>query len=420
MNSGSAQLRQNPGSVGQCAMMPRFGHRPRAARSLGRDVRRLLSRCRDLLSAKGEVSGVRLATDALLTYQSLSEVATWAFFDALTRDFSSDPTEIERAADAFRADPSQPNLAWLQRAVETPRRELFRRLNFAPGGAGQLIALRQRLLQLTERHPEWAPVEADLAHLLSSWFNPGFLHLRRIDSHSAPAILEKLIQYESVHQIQGWDDLRRRLDADRRCYAFFHPALAADDPIIFVEVALTRGISGKIQPLLNPRARVMDPRSANCAMFYSITNCQDGLRGIPFGGFLINRVAEEIGKEHPQVRTFATLSPVPGFRKWMGEMGEKPEQLAPLCARYLLNAKRGREPLDSVARFHLRNGARLHRVNPAADPSPGGMKRSAGLMVNYLYDFAEMERNHELYTREFRVSASPEVETLAGQASDLR
>jgi malonyl-CoA decarboxylase len=247
-------------------------------------------------------------------------------------------------------------------------------------------------------------------------------------------VLEKLIRYEAVHEIQGWGDLRRRLEADRRCYAFFHPALP-EEPIIFIEAALTRGMSEKVQPLLDPDSPVLSPGSADCAMFYSITNCQEGLRGVPFGSFLIKQVVEDLGREFPRIRKFATVSPVPGFREWLAanpELAsvrtklEQPlwwenkdlseelrQELVPWCARYLLHAKQGREPLDPVARFHLRNGARLERINWLGDTSGAGMQRSAGLMVNYFYRVADLERNHEAYTHDYQIVAASEIESLA-------
>jgi len=238
-------------------------------------------------------------------------------------------------------------------------------------------------------------------------------------------VLEKLIQYEAVHAIQGWQDLRRRLAADRRCFAFFHPQLP-DEPIIFIEVALTRGMSARVQPLLDTAAPVDDPASADCAMFYSITNCQQGLRGISFGNQLIKQVAEELKREFPHLRRFATLSPIPGLRRWLEKTA--PEQLAEssgdaekaltrFCAYYLLRAKetdeKDAEPLDPVARFHLGNGAALERVNWMGDTSESGMQRSAGLMVNYVYWLAEVEKNHERYFRDHEIVASPAVERLA-------
>jgi malonyl-CoA decarboxylase len=249
-------------------------------------------------------------------------------------------------------------------------------------------------------------------------------------------VLEKLIEYEAVHAIRGWWDLRRRLEHDRRCFAFFHPQLP-NEPIIFIEVALTRGMSAQVQPLLDKGAPVGSPLSADCATFYSITNCQEGLRGISFGNLLIKQVAEDLKGEFPHLRRFATLSPIPGFRGWLekanisGEdkallarledpawhVGDVPEALQKLlmrlCAYYLVNAKHDKEPLDAVARFHLGNGAALERLNWMGDSSEQGMARSAGLMVNYVYWLAEVERNHEAYFREQHIAASPAIEKLA-------
>jgi malonyl-CoA decarboxylase len=293
--------------------------------------------------------------------------------------------------------------------------------------------------------PQLEPVEHDLAHLLRSWFNRGFITLQRIDWHTPAHILEKLIQYEAVHEINGWDDLRRRLAADRRCFAFFHPALP-DEPLIFVEVALVRGLASTVQPLLDPASVMGDAERADTAIFYSISDCQPGLRGISFGNFLIKQVAAELQGELGKVKTFATLSPVPGMRAWLdrsladvtllpGGMklaawlektrsaaarraGSVPEELrellTSLCAHYLTRVQRsdGR-PDDPVARFHLRNGARLERVNWSADTSARGLAGYAGIMVNYLYELDEVERNHEAYVNEGRISASRRVEALA-------
>ncbi len=404
------------------------------SRTPSRAARKAVSLCRNLLSERGEVSGTLLAGEALAAYQALDESSRAGFFDLLVQEFSPDPEQVARAGDAYRADPSPASLAQLQASVESPRQELFQRLNLAPGGTRILVELRGGLLRKLDQNPHWEPVAADLEHLLIAWFNRGFLELRRIDWRTSALVLEKLIRYEAVHQIQGWNDLRRRLAADRRCYAFFHPALP-DEPIIFIEAALTHGMSDKVQPLLDPDSSVLPPDAADCAMFYSITNCQEGLRGVPFGSFLIKQVVEDLGPEFPRIRKFATVSPVPGFREWLASNSEfaalqtKLEQplwwenkelseelrleLVPLCARYLLHAKHGREPLDPVARFHLRNGARLDRINWLGDISAVGMHRSAGIMVNYFYRLADLEKNHETYTRDYHVVAASEIESLA-------
>jgi malonyl-CoA decarboxylase len=425
-----------------------LGFSPRPSRTVPRGTARTskkaIALCHSLLSERGEVSGSRLAAEALDAYRALDDRGRRSFFESLIREFSPDPEEVGQAGDAYRNNPSTEHLARLQKVVEPPRQELFRRLNLAPDGTGILVAMRSQVLQESDRTSRLKPIAADLAHLFTSWFNRGFLVLRRIDWRTSAVILEKLIQYEAVHQIQGWHDLRRRLEADRRCYAFFHPALP-DEPIIFIEVALTRGLSDTVQALLDPDSSVLDPESAEWAVFYSITNCQEGLRGVPFGSFLIKRVVEDLSKEFSRIKKFATLSPVPGFRKWLSEKAaalevnskfapiasaiakldnpqwmddpalrlELPRHLLPLAAYYLLHAKQNREPLDAVARFHLKNGARLERINWLGDTSITGLQRSGGLTANYVYKLPDVERNHELYVREHKVRASREIEALA-------
>ena len=414
------------------------GGAPKAgSRHSSRAVQDLTALCHGLLSERGEVSGVLLATQARQAYESFEAPQRHAFFSVLVKEFSPDPDAVGRSGDAYRADPSAANLAELQRVVEPPRQELFRRLNMAPGGTRMLVDMRRDLLDETRAHPEWTAIAADLEHLLASWFNRGFLSLQRIDWTTPANILEKLIQFEAVHAIQGWSDLQRRLQADRRCYGFFHPALPGE-PIIFIEVALTRGMSAQVQPLVDPLSPISDPAEADTAIFYSITNCQAGLRGVPFGSFLIKRVAEDLAAEFPRLRKFATLSPIPGFRAWLKQVSGNPKvtavlaqieggawlndqelaeelghELEPLCAYYLTHAKHGREPLDPVARFHLRNGARLERINWLGDTSALGIERSAGLMVNYVYRLDDVERNHELYTKQYKVIASHHIDWLA-------
>src|SRR5262245_14049407 len=401
-----------------------------------RKVHDLLSLCESLLSESGEYASTALARDALAAYQALDEHLRSEFFDVLARHYSPSPEAVTAAAGAYQASPSPENLLKLEATVEPARRELFRRLNTAPGGTATLVDMRRRVLQGVREKPQWRAIDADLMHLLRSWFNRGFLRLERMDWHSSAILLEKLIQYEAVHAIEGWRDLRRRLEADRRCFAFFHPQLP-EEPIIFIEVALTRGMSAQVQPLLDIRSPVASPQKADCAMFYSITNCQEGLRGISFGNQLIKQVAEDLKREFPHLRRFATLSPIPGFRAWLAKnaepgvlakiedpawhLGDVPEelekQLTRLCAYYLLRAKHEAEPLDPVARFHLGNGASLERINWMADSSEQGMARSAGLMVNYEYWLAEVEKNHERYVHEHTISASPAIERLAKEHS---
>jgi malonyl-CoA decarboxylase len=397
-----------------------------------RSVHELATLCDALLGEKGEYASTALARDALAAWKAMDGPRREQFFDVLASHYSPPAEAVAAAAAAYQAEPSPENLIGLQQVAEPPRQELFRRLNMAPGGTAALVEMRKALLEKLEGKPAWRAIDFDLKHLLRSWFNRGFLRLERIDWRTSAQLLEKLIQYEAVHAVQGWTDLRRRLEADRRCFAFFHPQLP-DEPLIFIEVALTRGMSAHVQPLLDVRAAVADTAAADCAVFYSITNCQQGLRGISFGNLLIKQVAEDLKREFPHLRRFATLSPIPGFRRWLEKnadgallarlqepawhLGEVPEavqkQLLRLCAWYLLRGKKKDEPLDAVARFHLSNGASLERLNWMGDTSASGMARSAGLMVNYVYWLGELERNHERYFRDHVVVASPAVEKLA-------
>ena len=416
-------------------------------RSSATPAENVIALCHALLSLRGEVSGGRAAADLLAAYRSLPPAERESFFTLLGAAFLPDPREVLRAAEAYRETPSSDALLQLNAVAEPHRRELFRRLNLAPAGTEGLIALRRDLLAGLRTHPEWAGIDADLMHLFRSWFNGGFLVLRRIDWRTSAVILERLIQYEAVHQIQGWDDLHRRLEADRRCYAFFHPALP-EDPLIFIEVALTEHMSGHVQPLLDPRARVLDPQLARYAIFYSITHCQEGLRGVSFGSLLIKQVVEDLQRSFRRVKTFATLSPIPEFRKWLTSIADEStpgrnqqlsvlldrlrslppnsdrvdapddlkDELLRVCAYYLTRARRGRRPFDSVARFHMANGARLQRLHWGADTSDAGLRRAYGLMVNYVYDLDEVERNHEAYASRHTVVASREIERLAKQS----
>ena len=396
---------------------------------------RALALCHALLSEQGEVSGRRLAAYALSAYQSLGPDAREMFFDSLATDFNPDPKAVDEAAERYHQDPSSANLIRLQDVVEPPRQELFRRANMAPEGTAVLLDMRRELLKTLPGHPARAGIDADLIHLFRSWFNRGFLVLQRIDWHTPAVILERLIQYEAVHEIQGWRDLHRRLEGDRRCYAFFHPVLP-NEPLVFIEVALTRGMSATVQPLLDPESPIGDVSKANCAIFYSITNCQEGLKGVSFGNFLIKQVVDDLGRDFPRLNTFATLSPIPGFCQWLRQQkpaksrsrgldtllakvqkGSLPDiasvstklrdEITTHCVEYLLRARRKGVPVDSVARFHLANGARLERLNWMGDPSKVGIRRSLGLMVNYVYRRADLERNHEAYVKRGKVVAAP-------------
>jgi malonyl-CoA decarboxylase len=426
----------------------------------GGDATAGIVECADaLMSVRGEASGVALARRILDQYRSLSPDGRRAFFRFLADALQPDPARVQEAAEAYLKAPSETALSRLQEAVESPREEFFRRLNLAPGATGEIVAMRHDLLRQQKGEPALKAVDADLKRLLDSWFNRGFLVLRRIDWQTPAAILEKVIAYEQVHEMQGWDDLRRRLHpADRRCFAFFHPSLI-DEPVIFVEVALTRSIPHTISSVLNEAPKSGDGAEPTTAVFYSISNCQEGLKGISFGNFLIKQVVEELIGKKPSLKTFVTLSPVPQFARWLQQVradggagiitaadrralralddpdwfhngnlsGELAEALLGLAAHYFLLAKApdGR-PLDPVARFHLGNGARLERLNWLGDTSEKGLRESYGLMVNYRYDLNEIERHHEAFANEGTVAASRAVRSLlrahqkAGQAADGR
>jgi malonyl-CoA decarboxylase len=401
----------------------------------------LVELAEQLLSRRGEASGVAIASEILSAYAALTSGPRIAFFEALASRFGPEPERLEAALEAYRAAPSERAAQGLHLAAEPRRQELFRRLNLAPNGTRSLVALRADLLAAMAHRHDLAVVDRDLAHLFSSWFNRGFLVLRRIDWTTPAHILEKIIRYEAVHEISDWDDLRRRIEPpDRRCFAFFHPALV-DEPLIFVEVALTASIPAAIAPILAIKRDALAPKQATTATFYSISNCQAGLAGVSFGNFLIKQVVEDLCRELPNLKTFVTLSPAPGFSAWLdrelnaGEASalsaddrvllRQAEQAgwhaSPLAeplrkaftaaaAQYFLRAKNASgRPLDPVARFHLGNGARLERLNVLGDVSPKGLEQSRGLMVNYLYDLGTIEKHHEAYANLGAVTASSAV-----------
>jgi malonyl-CoA decarboxylase len=407
----------------------------------------LIELAEHLVTGRGEASGVALAREILGRYAELTTGPRIAFFEALAERFGPDPARMEAAIAAWREKPNDQTAAEVHAASEPRRQELFRRLNLAPGGTAALVRMREQLIDVLEhRDDDLGQVDADFVHLFSSWFNRGFLVLRRIDWSTPAIVLEKLIRYEAVHEIRGWDDLRRRIHApDRRCYAFFHPALV-DEPLIFVEVALEREMPGAIAPILaSGRQDFVEPDKARTAVFYSISNCQRGLAGVSFGNFLIKQVVEEICREMPKLTTFVTLSPVPGFSRWLAgelkaessaaisetdrvvlELMERPhwwtdpeiftqleQPLMRAAAWYFLRAKTPRgTPIDPVARFHLGNGARLERINWLGDTAEKAIAQGCGLMVNYLYDLDEIEKNHEAYAEGRMVVASSNVQRL--------
>jgi len=400
-----------------------------------------------MMSQKGESSGITMAKEIIDTYRFLDPKSKLEFFIELAERFGPSKKELEGAAKAYLNEPNAHKAMDLQIAAEPRRQELIRRLNLAPGTTKELVSMRVDLLELIQDHPELSSVDYDFHHLFNSWFNRGFLVIKKIGWDTPASILEKIIEYEAVHKIKSWDDLRSRIEPpDRFCFAFFHPALI-DEPLIFVEVALECSIPFSIQSLLEKNRVPVIPERADTAIFYSISNCQKGLRGVTFGNFLIKQVVEELIRDLPQLKTFVTLSPIPGFRNWLeqaidtnilplkkqnievlGQL-ENPEWyklnqeshelkklLLQLASEYLSNARRmDHEPVDPVARFHLGNGARLERINWLGDISKTGIERSAGMMVNYLYDLDQIEKNHEDYINEQKVIASNEIRKLANR-----
>jgi malonyl-CoA decarboxylase len=399
-------------------------------------LRAVVFGCKRLLSERGETNSMAIARQLVERIDALPEDQLDAFFDYLVRQLSPDPQKVLSAAQAYADKPNAEHLITLTRHAEPPRQELLRRLNRTPDGTAVLVRMRRSLLQRLPRQPELMALEADMLHLFSSWFNPGFLQMKRVDWNSPAKLLEKIIHHEAVHAIDGWDDLRRRLQPDRRCFAFFHPQLP-DEPLIFVEVAL------------------LPPERFRVAAFYSISNCEPGLRNVSLGNFLIKSVAEQMQRELPRIRLFCTLSPVPGFAAWLlgepdfaalpnlrrhvaGDFEAAREHLRELCGGDLAALQHGathdrldKESVaalltlcsayllhlsptpagDPVARFHLDNGARLERLNAHGNMSAKGLKQSFGIMVNYLYDLQKVEASHEKFMRG-EVARSRAVHTL--------
>lgn len=427
----------------------------------------IAAQMRACLEAKGgEVSARGRSAQLAQAYRKADADGRTAFLRTLA-GFDADPAAVQAACAAFAAATDAGEramaLAQLRRAAAAPRVRLLTQFTSIPEGVKFLVDLRADLMARAKDDPLLAALDEDLRGLLAAWFDVGFLELRRIDWNSPAALLEKLVGYEAVHEIRGWRDLKNRLDADRRCYAFFHPAMAGE-PLIFVEVALVQGLADNVRALLDEKAPVIDPAAADTAIFYSISNCQRGLSGISFGNFLIKQVVDRLSRDLPNLKTFATLSPIPGFRRWLEErlavgddlltpeesaalaeaLGqaeeEGAEEMSPLarllsrrhwhrepalveaakgpllrlCARYLLGeSDRRGKARDPVAHFHLSNGARAERLNWLADASEKGLRESLGLMVNYLYDRDTIEANHELYAGEGKRAASSALKRLA-------
>ncbi len=410
--------------------------------------------CDALLSQRGEMSGHRLARGLLNRFAAADEEEQLLFFRLLADRYDINAEHALRAAQHYSEEKSADNLSILIESVEPRRQELLRRLNRVPGATNELVRMRAQLLAACRQYPELLCIDVDFQHLFRSWFNRGFLVLREIDWHSPASILEKIIAYEAVHAINSWSALRSRLEPDdRRCFAFFHPAMI-DEPLIFVEVALTQSTPASIRQVLQTTRDIVPQQEATTAVFYSISNCQKGLAGVSFGNFLIKQVAQELSRQLPNLQTFRTLSPVPGLMRWVDKVvalspsapsdaqqddeevqtrlqealhtaqriaamdtfelvDSDSEQLSFLVAHYLKNEKRSDNlPLDPVARFHLGNGASLDYVLPAADVFKKGLTQSAGVMVSYLYDLDKVEDNHEAYANDCAVKVSAEVESL--------
>ena len=374
--------------------------------------------------AKGEVSALGYAEFLMQHCEKLDEKELIIFFKLMRENFDISSLELSQAVDEYKVNSNSENLITLMKFSEPKRREIFRRCNGISRGTIRLVNLRKRLLGILKKNPELKAVDYDLVYLLKNWFNRGFLILRPINWETPAHILEKIIAYEAVHEINSWDELRLRLaPKDRRCFAFFHPAMQ-DEPIIFVEVALMKNIPSKIQDVLEEKRDFLEPDEANVAVFYSISNCQKGLSGISFGNFLIKQVANDLKFEFNNIKKFVTLSPVPGLRNWIKnkkpkfemilEKFKKSEQFLKVepslmnCAgNYFLNSDRSDGmPNDPVARFHLGNGASLEQINYLGDSSLNGLNLSGGLMVNYLYDLDKVEENHEAYTSENKLNIS--------------
>lgn len=394
--------------------------------------------CDALLSGRGELSGNHTSLSVLHRLDQLDGSDDKAFFDLLLNDYDINPQAAIDAAIAYADDPTANHWRTLRSSTEARRMELLRRLNRVPGAAGKLVHLRAKLLTLLKDNPELRRVDIDFEHLFTSWFNRGFLVMRQIDWNTPASVLEKIIQYEAVHAINDWADLRSRLEPDdRRCFAFFHPAMP-DDPLIFVEVALTRSLPESIQSVLEMGRDPLTAVEADTAVFYSISNCQVGLKGVSFGNFLIKQVAEELSNDFPNLMNFRTLSPVPSLVQWFKELSEESDhyigaqialklnqggqagnekevkkQLSELAANYLVNIRReDNQPRDPVARFHLGNGATLSEVIASADLSKKGLANSAGVMVSYLYDLEEVGANHEAYATNRIVATTRSVDNL--------
>ena len=406
------------------------------------DLETIISLCDDLISNKGAAFGITVARDITDLYQTLSPENKLLFFKKINEKYKPSHTKVSEAIENYQKTQNDKNLYKLFVTSEGKRRELFKRMNMAPNGISTIVSLREDLLNILDENKDLVPLDDDLRELFKSWFNPGFLKLAKITWETKAAVLEKIMKYERVHEIKDMDELKRRLGEDRRFFSYFHPALE-DEPIIFVQVALTNGLGKSIQEITKPRSD--GDQKYDSATFYSISNCQEGLSRVTLGNFLIKRVVFEIQEELPNIKHFGTLSPIPGFRDWFSYLedvkiknilGEVPIDnisflkssdlkvgdprivankvaITKLVAHYLMNEKNHKQlPINDVCRFHLGNGAIIDDIIINANVSEVGLNRSFGVMVNYLYELKNIEKNHEEYINNKTIIISDKLKKI--------
>jgi malonyl-CoA decarboxylase len=406
------------------------------------DLDTIISLCDDLISNKGAAFGITVARDITDLYQTLSPENKLLFFKKINEKYKPSHTKVTEAIENYQKTQNDKNLYKLFITSEGKRRELFKRMNMAPNGISTIVSLREDLLKILDENKDLVPLDDDLRELFKSWFNPGFLKLAKITWETKAAVLEKIMKYERVHEIKDMDELKRRLGEDRRFFSYFHPALE-DEPIIFVQVALTNGLGRSIQEITKPR--LDGDQKYDSATFYSISNCQEGLSRVTLGNFLIKRVVFEIQEELPNIKHFGTLSPIPGFRDWFSYLedvkiknilGDVPIEnisflkssdlkvgdprivankvaITKLVAHYLMNEKNHKQlPINDVCRFHLGNGAIIDDIVINANVSEVGLNRSFGVMVNYLYELKNIEKNHEEYINNKTIIISDKLKKI--------
>ena len=406
------------------------------------DLDTMISLCDDLISNKGAAFGITVARDITDLYQTLSPENKLLFFKKINEKYKPSHTKVTEAIENYQKTQNDKNLYKLFITSEGKRRELFKRMNMAPNGISTIVSLREDLLKILDENKDLVPLDDDLRELFKSWFNPGFLKLAKITWETKAAVLEKIMKYERVHEIKDMDELKRRLGEDRRFFSYFHPALE-DEPIIFVQVALTNGLGRSIQEITKPR--LDGDQKYDSATFYSISNCQEGLSRVTLGNFLIKRVVFEIQEELPNIKHFGTLSPIPGFRDWFSYLedvkiknilGDVPIEnisflkssdlkvgdprivankvaITKLVAHYLMNEKNHKQlPINDVCRFHLGNGAIIDDIIINANIYEVCLNRSFGVMVNYLYELKNIEKNHEEYINNKTIIISDKLKKI--------